>query len=103
MCARKAAYARGKLTSNTRFAQRFAAPTFKEFVVRDTSGEVEQLLADAERDGYFAGIALGRWYPELADSFLVAVTEKRTKAEIDGLAAALSSATASNKRTPAHA
>ena len=40
--------------------------------------------------GYLAGVPLGQWYPELADCFLVAVTEKRTKAEIDGLAAALS-------------
>jgi hypothetical protein len=28
-------------------------------------------------------------YPELEDSFLVTVTEKRTKAEIDGLAEVL--------------
>ena len=35
--------------------------------------------------GYHAGVPLGRWYPELADCLSVAVTEKRTKAEIDGL------------------
>ena len=38
------------------------------------------------REGIFAGVPLGRWYPELADCLLVAVTEKRTKAEIDRLA-----------------
>lgn len=91
LCARKAAYARGKLTAGGRLSQRFTAPTFKEFVVRDASGQVESLLADTERDGYFAGIALGHWYPELADSFLVAVTERRTKSQIDGLAATLAS------------
>jgi glycine dehydrogenase subunit 1 len=32
---------------------------------------------------------LGRWYPELKDSLIVAVTEKRTRAEIDALAATL--------------
>jgi glycine dehydrogenase subunit 1 len=31
-------------------------------------------------------VPLGRWYPELDDCFLVAVTEKRTREEIDGLA-----------------
>jgi glycine dehydrogenase subunit 1 len=36
-----------------------------------------------------AGVPLGRWYPELADSFLVAVTEKRSKAQIDRLAEAV--------------
>ena len=44
------------------------------------------LLAEVGRLGYHGGIALGRWYPELADGILVAVTEKRTRAEIDGLA-----------------
>ena len=44
------------------------------------------LLAQAADAGYLAGVPLGQWYPELDDCFLVAVTEKRTKAEIDGLA-----------------
>ena len=30
--------------------------------------------------GFLAGVPLGQWYPELDDCFLVAVTEKRTKA-----------------------
>ena len=34
-------------------------------------------------------LALGRWYPDLDDCFLVTVTEKRTKDEIEGLAAAV--------------
>ena len=47
-------------------------------------GRVDELLADACDAGYLAGVPLGQWYPELDDCFLVAVTEKRTKAEIDG-------------------
>ena len=39
-----------------------------------------------------AGVPLGRWYPELSDCLLVAVTEKRTKDEIDRLAAVLGGA-----------
>ena len=39
--------------------------------------------------GFFAGLPAGRWYPRLQDVVTVAVTEKRTKAEIDGLTAAL--------------
>ena len=46
------------------------------------------VLAEVGRLGYHGGIALGRWYPDLSDCILVAVTEKRTRAEIDGLAAA---------------
>ncbi len=44
------------------------------------------VLAEVGRLGYHGGIDLGRWYPDLADCILIAVTEKRTKAEIDGLA-----------------
>ncbi|MCE9603807.1 MAG: aminomethyl-transferring glycine dehydrogenase subunit GcvPA [Planctomycetia bacterium] len=91
LCARKAHYARSAFGVGSRFSVPFASPTFKEFVVRDVADDVEALLAQAEARGYFAGIALGRWYPELADCFLVCVTEKRTKEEIDGLVALLNS------------
>ena len=108
LCARKAHYAKKRLSDSKggRLSPRFAAPTFKEFVVRDSKGDVERLLADAERDGYFAGVALGRWYPELADSLLVCVTEKRTKSEIDGLATILNASAPSagtGRRSPIHA
>ena len=43
-----------------------------------TTGRVDELLAEAIDRGYFAGVPLGQWYPELADSLLVCVTEKRT-------------------------
>ena len=42
----------------------------------------------AER-GYLAGISLGARYPELPGGLLVAVTEKRTRSELDGYADAL--------------
>jgi glycine dehydrogenase subunit 1 len=64
----------------------FDAPTLKEFVIRDRSGQVDELLAAALEAGFLAGFPLGRWYPELSDCFVVAVTEKRTKQEIDALA-----------------
>ena len=35
------------------------------------------------------GLPLGRFYPGLENRLLVAVTEKRTRAEMDGYAAAL--------------
>src|SRR5262249_35036381 len=88
-CLQKSRYAIRSLISAGRLAQRFDRPTFKEFVLRDTTGRVDDLLAKALDCGYFAGISLARWYPELADCFLVCVTEKRTREEIDGLAAAL--------------
>jgi glycine dehydrogenase subunit 1 len=88
-CVRKAHYAMEKLTAGNRLKAAFDRPIFKEFVVRDTSGKADQLLAEALDCGYFAGVPLGQWYPELADAVLVCVTEKRTREEIDGLAACI--------------
>jgi glycine dehydrogenase subunit 1 len=85
LCLQKSHYAAHRL-SGSRLSLAFERPTFKEFVVRDRQGRVEQLLASALDAGFFAGVPLGRWYPGLADCFVVSVTEKRTKQEIDQLA-----------------
>jgi len=84
---RKAHYAADRLAEVPGLAMAFPGPFFKEFVVRSEK-DPAAVLAEVGRLGYHGGIALGRWYPELADSILVAVTEKRTRAEIDGLAEA---------------
>jgi glycine dehydrogenase subunit 1 len=89
LCLQKARYAAKKLTESGCFTSAFNAPTFKEFVVRAGNGRVDELISKAHDSGIFAGLPLGRWYPELSDCMLVAVTEKRTKGEIDRLAEAV--------------
>ena len=84
---RKAHYAAGRLAEVPGVSLAFAGPFFKEFVIQ-TAKDPVAVLAEVGRLGYHGGIALGRWFPQMADSILVAVTEKRTKAEIDGLAEA---------------
>jgi glycine dehydrogenase subunit 1 len=97
LCAQKAHYALEQITKSDRFEAAFPdRPFLKEFLVRDKAGNVEQLLAECRADGILAGVPVGAWYPELADCFLVCVTEKRTKAEIDRLAAALHAAKENN-------
>ncbi len=91
LCTRKAHYALEQLEQKGGVRPRFTRPFFKEFAVRSAK-PVPELLADLLEDGYHAGLYLGRWYPQLADSFTVAVTEKRSRAEIDGLATAVASA-----------
>ncbi|QDU97296.1 aminomethyl-transferring glycine dehydrogenase subunit GcvPA [Lignipirellula cremea] len=91
LCIRKSHYAAERLVRSSRFEQPFTSPFFKEFVVRDTQGEVAELLAGAESEGILAGVPLGKWYPEYEDCLLVAVTEKRTRAEIDRWASCLES------------
>jgi glycine dehydrogenase subunit 1 len=87
LCLQKARYAAQRLTAGASLSMAFNRPTFKEFVVRSSHRPVEELLEAARAEGIFAGVPLGRWYPELADCLLVAVTEKRTKEQIDHLAA----------------
>ena len=82
-CAQKTAYARDAIMAGGRYELLFAGPTFKEFAVRDRQGDVSGALKRALDGGILAGLSLESWYPELADGMLVAVTEKRTRAEID--------------------
>ncbi len=86
LCLQKARYAQAQLFATGRLEPVFAPPTFKEFVVRDRQGDVAGLLAETLAAGVLAGVPLGRWYPDLSDCLLIAVTEKRTRAQIDQLA-----------------
>jgi glycine dehydrogenase subunit 1 len=90
LCLQKAHYAAERLAAVPSLSPAFDRPTFKEFVVRVKNGSVAALIEKALQARIFAGVPLGRWYPDLSDCLLVAVTEKRTKAEIDRLAAVCS-------------
>ena len=100
LCLQKAHYAAQQLTSHARFSLAFDQPFFKEFVIRDAEDDVDGLLERATDEGLLAGVPLSSWCDELSDCFLVAVTEKRTKEDIDRLVAAL---TRVNSQTAIHA
>lgn len=87
LCLQKSRYAAERLAAAPSFSLKFDRPTFKEFVVRVEGQSVDELIERARQRNIFAGVPLGQWYPHLADCLLVAVTEKRTKDEIDRLAA----------------
>jgi len=89
LCADKAAYARERLGRIRGVKEGFPGrPAFNEFVVR-LPADAEKVAGALLEKGIAAGIPLGRWYPDLKDSLLLAVTEKRTREEIDRLAAAM--------------
>ncbi|HEX3150737.1 MAG TPA: aminomethyl-transferring glycine dehydrogenase subunit GcvPA [Gemmataceae bacterium] len=88
LCLQKAHYAADVLSQVPGVKKRFDRPFFKEFALK-VPGDVPATLTKMQSAGYFAGLHAGRWYPALNDTITVAVTEKRTRAEIDGLAAAL--------------
>ncbi|NBW86786.1 MAG: aminomethyl-transferring glycine dehydrogenase subunit GcvPA [Planctomycetia bacterium] len=96
-CLAKAAYARQKLLATGRLDAAFDRPVFKEFVLRSGRDRPAQLVDELLARGHLAGVPLGRWYPELDDCLLVAVTEKRTRSEIDDFAAAVAALPATSR------
>jgi glycine dehydrogenase subunit 1 len=64
-------------------------PVVREFAVRVPG--LDALFAKARADGVNPGYRLGRDYPEHPDGLLVAITERRTRDEIDRLAALVAS------------
>ena len=84
----KAHYLAGRLGRIAGVRLAVADPFAREFPVELPTEPVPVVAAMAER-GYLAGIPLSADYPELPRSLLVAVTEKRTREELDGYAAAL--------------
>ena len=84
----KAHYAYDQITKLDRFQPAFRQPFFKEFAVRttlDPEGVVEAMLSHRILGGY----PVGQAYKNLEDLLLIAVTEKRTREEIDHFAARL--------------
>jgi glycine dehydrogenase subunit 1 len=85
---RKAHYAAESLATVPGIALGFDGPFFKEFVIRIKGRVASDVLQAVHQAGFHGGIALGRWFTEVNDGILIAVTEKRSKEEIDGLVAA---------------
>ena len=89
LCLQKSRYAAERLSAVPSLSLAFDRPTFKEFVVRVKGRSVDAADREGPTRKHFCRRAAGPWYPQLDDCLLVAVTEKRTKAEIDRLADAL--------------
>jgi len=72
---------------------RFGAPFFKEFTL-ELPKAPERIVKRLAKDRILAGLPLKAFDRQYKDCLLVAVTEKRTQAEIDAFAAALEKAVA---------
>jgi len=84
----KAHYAAERLASIPGVALRFSAPFFKEFTLKLPKSP-ERVVARLARGRILAGVPLKPFDRRLGDCLVVAVTEKRTKEEIDAFAEAL--------------
>jgi glycine dehydrogenase subunit 1 len=84
LCIQRRAAVAARLAELDGCRVRFEGPAFKELVL-ETPIAGHELVKRLARRGLLVGPALGRWYPDLANCLLVAVTEKRTSADIDRL------------------
>ena len=89
VCADKANYARQRLLEvpgvRMRYPNRWY---FNEFVL-NLPVPADRVIRELFNRGLAAGFPLGRYWPEMTNCLLVAVTEKRTKQDIDFLAHSL--------------
>lgn len=99
-CAWKTAYLRQALAQSERWEVAFEAPSWREVVLRDKAGDIDSVLEHARGQGLLAGLPLATWYPEHSDCLLVAVTEKRTRPEIDQLVEVLNHAPSRTESAP---
>jgi glycine dehydrogenase subunit 1 len=96
----RTAYAREQLAAVPGVELLVERPVVREFALR-LDAPVERVIARCREQGINPGYPLGRDYPELADGLLVAITERRTRTDIDGLVAVLGAAVATELETMA--
>ena len=90
----RTAYARERLAALDGVSPLHSQPVVREFPVR-VDAPIERVIDRCRAEGVNPGYALVRDYPdEYADGLLVAITEQRTRADIDRLADVLGAAVA---------
>jgi glycine dehydrogenase subunit 1 len=91
-------YARERLTALDGVQALHEQPVVREFAVR-LDADVTRVIDRCQDHGVNPGYALGRDYPEHADGLLVALTEQRSRADVDRLADVLGAAVAAERQT----
>lgn len=89
-CLAKTEHLKAALRALPGYALPYAAPTFNEFVVRVRGGDAGAVVTALAKDDILAGLDLARVDPTRRGELLIAVTERHTRADLDRLAAALS-------------
>ena len=95
---RRTAYARERLAAVEGVELLHEAPVARELALR-LQAPVDRVLERCAERGIAAGYPLGGDYPEHEDGLLVAITERRTRVQIDDLAEALGAAVAAEAVT----
>jgi len=94
---RRGAYARERLAAVPGVELLHEAPIARELAL-SLDAPVGPVLERCADRGIAAGYPLGREYPEYEDGLLVAITERRTRSQIDDFAEALGAAVAAERQ-----
>jgi len=94
----RTAYARERLAALDGVELLHEQPVVREFAVR-LAAPVERVIERCAAEGVNPGHPLGRDYPEFEDGLLVAITEQRSRGDIDRLARVLEAAVAAERET----
>jgi glycine dehydrogenase subunit 1 len=92
----RTAYARARLGSLPGVQALHDRPVVREFAIA-LDAPVERVIERCRKQGVNPGYPLRRDYPELGEALLVAITERRTRADIDRLAEVLEQAVAAER------
>ena len=93
----RTAYARKRLNALDGVEPLYERPVVREFAIR-LDAPVERVVARCREHGVNPGYPLGFDYPEHRDGLLVAITERRTRADIDRLVDVLGAALAAERK-----
>ena len=93
----RTAYARKALAAVEGVEPIHEQPVIREFAVR-LEADVHDVIERCAAEGVNPGYPLGADYDEFEDGLLVAITEQRTRADIDRLAEVLGRAVAGARR-----
>lgn len=83
LCLQKSHYAYEKLLATGKFGKVTESPFFKEFAVKALYESVDTINERLLQNRITGGLHLGKIHQDMENCWLVAVTEKRTKQEID--------------------
>jgi glycine dehydrogenase subunit 1 len=97
----RTAYARERLAAIDGVELLHEQPVAREFALT-LEVPIEGVISRCLEQGINPGYPLGRDYPEYPNGLLVAITERRTRAEIDRLADVLERAVAGERRHSLH-
>jgi glycine dehydrogenase subunit 1 len=98
----RTAYARERLQRIDGVEPAHEQPVVREFPIL-LKAQADRVIARCREQGINPGYPLGRDYPEYANGLLVAITERRTRADIDRFAEVLEAAVAAERNELAEA